>query len=66
MKIVSELNMRFFFIIIIFFSVTILSCEKPTNTIPPDSGQPSNLPERIIKDTSYGPESRNKMDIYLP
>ena len=66
MKIVTEINKRVLFILILFFSLTIFSCQKPTNTIPPDTGQPSNLPERIIKDTSYGSDARNKMDIYLP
>ncbi len=47
-------------------STALLSCQRPINKVPIDDKQPSNLPERVILDTAYGPDARNKMDIYLP
>lgn len=56
------------FIYTLLLSFIFIACEKnpPVGNIPTDTDKPSNLAERIIKDTAYGADPKQKMDIYLP
>lgn len=52
------------FFFAIFISIFLISCTKdPVNPI---DGDTSNLPERNIKDTAYGTDPKQKMDVFLP
>lgn len=48
----------------LFVSTIFISCEK--NTSDSDNPNGGTLQERIITDTAYGAEAKQKMDIYLP
>lgn len=71
MKNVSKTAQRFSNLLtgIGFLAITLFSaCDKPIPTIPVTNipHTPSALPERVIMDTAYGTDSKQKMDIYLP
>ncbi|MFT3682920.1 MAG: alpha/beta hydrolase [Ferruginibacter sp.] len=55
----------FLYIVFIALAGTInTGCKKEDSNIAPPGNDP--LPERIITDTMYGMDARQKMDIYLP
>jgi len=60
--------MKKFMIPILLSALLSLSCVKQTENNPnaPEKVQPSDLKEWIIKDTAYGADKNQKMDIYLP
>ncbi len=53
---------------LILLWVLLPACIKtdPVGSIPPDTSVPSTLTEVIIKDTAYGPDKKQALDIYLP
>lgn len=56
-------NLSFYSFALILSSL-LFSCTKDNPVIQPVD--PGNLAERIIMDTSYGTDAKQKMDIYLP
>ncbi|HQW85484.1 MAG TPA: alpha/beta hydrolase, partial [Ferruginibacter sp.] len=60
-------NASYFVLAVIFiFLFFLVSCTKETPGGGGSGGGGGNLPERIILDTSYGTDAKQKMDIYLP
>ena len=50
---------------VLFSCLVLYSCTKDPVVVIEEGGT-SNLPERIIQDTSYGTDAKQKMDIFLP
>ena len=58
---------NFLFINLTICLLTVACVKENTGIIPDDPiEEPSSLPERIIKDTAYGANPKQTMDIYLP
>lgn len=57
---------KYFQILLVALSLVFASCEKTTAPGGSNDNIPGSLPERIILDTAYGLDAKQRMDIYLP